>query len=372
MESDSLPEEVPLVSTPAREELSGRQVVDYRKYKTNLLEWLYHVGKDPEYAEGYAKETVRQASYKTDKFYRWLWEQRERYTTELSPSDADEYMKELVYSDKDYSTGYKASTQKCLKRLFKWLRFERGREVEWDPTHIFSQDLSQPRDFLSVDERQRIREAALEYGTVPNYDGLTPEERDKWCAHLAQRFGKPKEEVSPMDWERANGWKVPSMVWVSLDCGLRPVEVGRARVEWVDVDNLTLRIPKEESSKNTDNWIVGITEKTGTALKRWLQERENYQQYEGTDALWVTREGNPYDSGSLKYILERLCEIADIDHENRKMSWYTIRHSVGTYMTREEDLAAAQAQLRHQSPETTMRYDQTPVEDRRDALDNMG
>ena len=41
-------------------------------------------------------------------------------------------------------------------------------------------------------------------------------------------------------------------------------------------------------------------------------------------------------------------------------------------MTREEDLAAAQAQLRHQSPETTMRYDQTPVEDRRDALDNMG
>ena len=54
------------------------------------------------------------------------------------------------------------------------------------------------------------------------------------------------------------------------------------------------------------------------------------------------------------------------------MSWYTIRHSVGTHMTREEDLAAAQAQLRHQSPETTMKYDQTPVEDRRDALDRMG
>lgn len=54
------------------------------------------------------------------------------------------------------------------------------------------------------------------------------------------------------------------------------------------------------------------------------------------------------------------------------MSWYAIRHSVGTYMTREEDLAAAQAQLRHKSPETTMRYDQTPVEDRRDALDKMG
>jgi integrase len=54
------------------------------------------------------------------------------------------------------------------------------------------------------------------------------------------------------------------------------------------------------------------------------------------------------------------------------MSWYSIRHSVGTYMAREEGLAAAQAQLRHKSVETTMKYDQVPVEDRRDALDRMG
>lgn len=54
------------------------------------------------------------------------------------------------------------------------------------------------------------------------------------------------------------------------------------------------------------------------------------------------------------------------------MSGYAIRHSVETYMTREEDLAAAQMELRHESPETTMKYDQTPVEDRRDAIDRMG
>lgn len=53
------------------------------------------------------------------------------------------------------------------------------------------------------------------------------------------------------------------------------------------------------------------------------------------------------------------------------MSWYAIRHSVETYMTREEDLAAAQAQLRHKSEQTTMKYDQTPVEDRKDALNRM-
>lgn len=94
--------------------------------------------------------------------------------------------------------------------------------------------------------------------------------------------------------------------------------------------------------------------------------------YDGRDERWLTREGNPYGSASLRRILHQLCEIAGIDYENRQMSWYTIRHSTGTYMTREEDLAAAQTQLRHKSPETTMKYDQAPVEDRQNALDRMG
>ena len=59
MESDSLLEEVPLVSTSAREELSERQIIDYRSHETDLLEWSYYVGKDPEYTDGYARETVR-------------------------------------------------------------------------------------------------------------------------------------------------------------------------------------------------------------------------------------------------------------------------------------------------------------------------
>ena len=53
------------------------------------------------------------------------------------------------------------------------------------------------------------------------------------------------------------------------------------------------------------------------------------------------------------------------------MSGYTIRHSVGTYMTKERDLAAAKAQLRQKNPKTTMKYDQVPVEDRKDALEQM-
>jgi integrase len=54
------------------------------------------------------------------------------------------------------------------------------------------------------------------------------------------------------------------------------------------------------------------------------------------------------------------------------MSWYTIHHSVGTYMARAEDLAAAASQLRHKNPEMTVKYEQAPLNDRRNALDQMG
>ena len=161
-------------------------------------------------------------------------------------------------------------------------------------------------------------------------------------------------------------------MFTSLDAGLRPIEVERATTRWVDVENGVLRIPRKESSKNEENWIVGLSDRTATSLGRWLEQRRNYEEYDDTDALWLSQRGNPYNSATLRYLLHRLCEIADIPTDDRKMSWYAIRHSTGTYMTREEDLAAAQAQLRHTSVETTMKYDQAPVEDRKDALNRMG
>jgi integrase len=157
-----------------------------------------------------------------------------------------------------------------------------------------------------------------------------------------------------------------------MDAGFRPVEIGRAKTSWLDLENGLFRIPKEESSKNTDNWVVALSSRTVRALERWMEERQYYEKYQDNDKLWLTREGNPYNSNTLAYVLKRLCEIAGIDYENREMSWYTIRHSVGTQISREEGLGAAQAQLRHKDQRTTMRYDQAPVENRQEALKRMG
>ncbi|WP_458188956.1 tyrosine-type recombinase/integrase [Haladaptatus sp. NG-WS-4] len=361
---------IPVVTQKAESQLNQKQLLDYREHRQDFLGWLLAVGKHPETATGYSRATVRRTAYRTDQFNRWVWSDENRYTMSLGHAHADNYMKKLAYGEQ--SNSHKSNTQKSIKRYFKWQQQERGGK-EWKPTHSFSRaSATNPRDYLTVDERKQIREAALEYGSIPAYGNLSPEDRNRWKGHLAQRFGKPKSEVTPDDWNQANGWKYTSMTWVSLDAGLRPIEVERATTKWVDIENRVLRIPKEESSKNTENWIVGITDRTAEALEHWLEEREVYERYQGTDSLWLTREGNPYQTTSLRNLLKRLCDLAGIPTESRQMSWYAIRHSVGTYMTREEDLAAAQAQLRHKSEQTTMKYDQTPVEDRKDALNRMG
>jgi integrase len=360
-----------LVSEPSAQVLSERQQLDYADHRATFIEWLLVFGKHPDTADGYARATVKNTAERLDRFYRWVWSEFGGYTTDISHAHADAYVKELAR--KEESNYSRNNTQSSLKRLFKWQSHERGGEL-WEPEIVFTEPsgTGEPRDYLTRDERRRIRDAALEYGAIPAYDGLSPSERDRWKAYLAQRLSKHKSDVCPDDWQQANSWKFPSLVWVSLDAGLRPIEVERARTSWVDIDNAVLRIPREQSSKNDGNWVVSLTERTAKALDRWLHEREQYPLYDDSDKVWLTRFGNPYGTSSLRQVLKRLFDIADIPRDGRQVSWYMIRHSVGTYMAREEGLGAARAQLRHKSIRTTARYDQAPPEDRRDALDRMG
>ena len=363
-------DELTLVPEPSKQYLNPRQLQDYRAEREDCLTWLFTRGKEPDKHEGYALSTLKSRGRRMDRFYRWIWDEEGGYTVNITNDHADAWLKHLARQD--MSGAHKSNFQKALQALYKWRHHERG-AAQWEPSIRFSESHAfQPRDYFTREERAKLREAALEYGSVPSYDNLSPDQRDRWKTHLAQRFEKPKAEVRAADWERANGWKIPSLVWTSLDVGLRPVKVRRAKPSWVDVDNHVLRIPKSDSAKSHENWVVGVRERTAEVLGRWIDQRKTYPKYDDEEHLWLTQKGNPYKSASLKYTLMRLCEIAGIETETRQLSWYAIRHSVGTYMAREEDLAAAQAQLRHKSPRTTMRYDQTPVEDRRDALNRMG
>lgn len=367
---DDLLDGITLVPEPTHDWLNEHQLVDYRNEREQCLKWQLTFGKNPDRADGYAHGTVKTRTYRMDRFYRWVWSEH-GYTTDITTDHADAYLRHLAHMDK--SNAHKNACRKSLMMLYKWRHHQRGGDA-WDPEITFSQpnQSSIPRDYLTDDERSKVRNAALEDGTVPSFDNAYGERRDRWKAYLAQRFGMPKSELTREDWERANSWKIPTLVWTSLDGGLRPIEVERARTSWVDIDNEVLRIPREDAAKSSTDWIVSLQSKTVEMLEKWLTERATIEKYEDTDKLWLTRFGNPYQSQSLRRLLHRLCDAADIDTEDRKMSWYSIRHSTGTYMVTEEDPSAAQAQLRHRSPETTIKYSQAPPESRQDALDRMG
>lgn len=56
----------------------------------------------------------------------------------------------------------------------------------------------------------------------------------------------------------------------TLDTGLRPIEVGRAKVSWVNLEDEKLNIPKDESTKNNAIWNCSIKGRTANSLERWL------------------------------------------------------------------------------------------------------
>jgi integrase len=323
---------ISIVPTKVDNYLTEKERLDYRQYRKTFLTYLLRRGKNPKKAKGYSPYSVYNTANRTARFDLWTWRHDEGYSTPPTEEEARAYMEEVAFRDVTEAT--KGKIREALLRYSKWIHHKFGRD-EWEFEWNFDSGGGNvgPRDFLTGDERHKIRQAALDEG---------------------------------------DGWKFTSLVWTALDAGLRPVEVYRARTSWVDVENSTLRIPREESSKNEGNWRVGLTDRTATALESWLEERRDGEKYQNTDKLWLTRRGNEYGSRELSRLLRRLCDRADIEYEDRSMSFYAIRHSTGTYMTKERDLAATKAQLRHQSVKTTMKYDNVPVEDRQDALEKMG
>lgn len=163
--------DIGVVPEPSEEQLNQRQLVDYRNQREQCLEWLLTSGIEPERAEGYAHGTVKNRASRMDAFYRWVWSQEDRYTTDVTHEHADAWLAHLARTD--LSNAHKANCRKALMMLFKWRRHEHGLD-EWDPAITFSSPSTStaPRDYLTCEERTAIREAALEYGSVPDYKSV--------------------------------------------------------------------------------------------------------------------------------------------------------------------------------------------------------
>ena len=181
---DAKIEGIPFLTPPVKKYLNQRQQLDYAEDRRDLIQWLLKLGKDTKRGEGYAVTTVKPRTYRMDQFYRWVWNrQTDGYTTAITAEHADQYFEELKLSEQ--SNVDKNNRLKALKMLFKWRSHRHGGD-SWEPEVTFKSEQTSPRDFLRMEERKKIRQAALEYGTIPSYNNVSPEERERWRVHLAQ------------------------------------------------------------------------------------------------------------------------------------------------------------------------------------------
>ena len=370
-------DELAYVGKKSRAYLNTRQAIAYNDHREDILTWL-----SEEYENSAGEElselTVENYAYRLDRFYRFVWDQLGEYTIQISHEHADAYVEMLADDEltkrtgEPYSNEHKRKEVNALTKLFDWHAETRNGQL-WDHDHSFPNEEYNRSDIFELSEWRTLRESVLSYGSIPSYKGLSPTERDRWKGYLAQKLGKKKREVSPSDWDEVNmSWKITSLVWTAMDAGLRPCEITRAKLHWLRLDKQTLFIPKEESSKNRDNWEIALQPETADALRRWTRQRQNQTKYDDSEHIWLNRKGNPYNSGTLNYLLDNLLENAGIAQQNRKLTWYSIRRSLATHIVDKGDLSQAKAQLRHKRLETTIGYVESTTESRRDILAQLG
>lgn len=375
-------------STPSAEDvlqdkyhdsLGQRRTTDFFAEMNAFFEWMLTRGVDPNARNptGYESSTAANNLQRLGRTLPYLWKKHGGYTLIVTNDLADWYVEQLEDDEitKDSGEQYAESTKRkhaCALFAYKrWRADQRGGDA-WRPHTLFD---NEPRekpmaDPITLNERKTLREAVLEYQTVTKYNNCTPAERDRIRGLLAQRLGKPKEAVTPADWEKENRcWKYPSLFHVTLDTALRPIEIERAKVGWVNLEANRLEIPKDESVKNDACWETPFKSRTGVSLDNWMKQRAADPAYDDTDLLWLTREGNTFTSGPLGNRLRSLMADADIAIAGRDISWYSLRHSLATHLaTVTTNIEEIRRQLRHKRIESTLRYIHPPDETVRDHL----
>lgn len=365
------------LSEDAVADLNPRQRAEYALHRRRFIAWMRTCGKDPEGGTPLSETSIANYARRLHQIYRSLWTRSNRFPVRIDHGEADAFVEalhadEIVRQDGNAYAG--SSKRKFLNVLEKWFEYRENAygSEPWSPPVTFTDNIpNNEADYFTKEERKLIYETALTYRTPPAYDNITPAERERWKAYLAQRLGKSKGSVRPSDFrELRTSWKIPSLIGAALDGGLRPIEINRMKTEWLRLDKGDIRIPKESAAKNRETWEVTLRERTALALQRWMKQRANKEKYDGRDAVWLTQKGNPYTSKTLNYLLDNLLREAGISQENRKLVWYSFRKSTGQYVhSVSDDLTTAE--FLRSTPENVQNYAGPTHEEKRAILERI-
>jgi integrase len=336
-----------------------RQRAIFRQKLEQFEEYLQTEAKNPRKEIGYAETSVPPRIDRVLTIVEWVWS-NSGFTTELTTDQADTAMEalevdQITRKDGDPLSG--GSKRKIADALVNWFAFH---GIDWESPISFKErnGSSDNSDPFTRFEARKLWETALEYKSIPSYNNLSPEDRDRWRKHLAQELGKPAEEVLPEDWDRVNrDWKIPSIVRTSRGSAWRPAAIGRMEVDWYYPELEKIIVPAEHAVKNNKEWEQVLSDEEIMAIDKWLEQRSNREKYDNESKMWLTRESTPYCSDSLNKLLSNLLEAAGINTRGRKLTWYSWRHYVGTYTYDEyKDLKVVAERLRQQSESAASVY----------------
>jgi hypothetical protein len=373
---------VPEVRKSLQRKLSPRELQMFEDWRIDFTRWTYDRGRKPYRRKGYAYSSMRDIINRVERFCEWLYigdevgkknqdddfdldefiaeNSGEEFTVEFTSGQLDRYWYHLQQN------GNKLDSQR--KTVLSARLVLRHRGIDWDipNSEEFYEDLNREegdpgfRDYYRDYELRDLRSSSLRLGSVPKRDTLNEDEIIEWAALLAQRLEKPKHELDDSDWE-AESWKIPSLVYASCDVGFRPCEIHASRIQWFDTkkeDDAYLRIPREEDAKEGKrNRECKFSSEAARVLNYWKEERKTLPEYEDTDAIWLNKDGNPYQASSLRDLMIRLQKEAGIDVENRENGWYMVRRGVGTdIINKGGDITLLMRQLRINRVDTAQRY----------------
>lgn len=353
------------------EQLNNQQSEIYVAKIKGFKKYLLTKGKDRKKGIGYPESSVPERISRFNRVNAWLWSSRET-TTEFTTEHADYVVNALNTDEMRTQDGarYSGDSKRKIKNVLdNWFEYNR---TEWECDLTFSNNgTSNNSDPFTRKELRQIWQASLKFEDIPSYNNLSPNERDHWKAYIAQKLSKPKDDVVPADWESIKHcWKIPSLIRTARSSGWRPALINRMKVGWYDSAGQKIVIPGEFAVKNDIEWEQHLTDEGALALENWLDQRKNIERYDGRDEMWLTREGNGYDSSSLNRLLRKLLDEIEIAERGRKLTWYSFRHSVGTYVYDEyQDLEIVADRLRQKSTRSAARYVHPTSELRKEAAD---
>lgn len=354
--------------------LNRRQQEIYCQKRKRFVSYLRERGKTPHREIGYAPDSVKSMARRVQQVFEFVWHDLGQVTTDLSHDHADEFVEAMRTDDVRQSDGNRYSEdskRKVCDALESWFEWQGD---PWEPAVTFNSD--EPRDNsdpFTKAEMEQLWQASLDYKSVPSYNNLDPEERDRWKAHIAQELGISKDEVKPAHWEELNtSWKIPSLIRTTREAGWRCAMIGRLKVQWYDSEKQTIKIPREAAVKNNKRWRQKLSDEAAQTLERWLDQRANKTKYDGRNEIWLNRESNPYTSKNLNSLLDDLMEKAGINANGRKLTWHSIRHYVGTYTYQEyKDLKMVAEVLRQKTKSSAERYVHVPEEMKGEAASHL-